>query len=101
MEYKRGICGICPAGCWVEVGTRDGRLVSIEADKGHPLGMICHRGRHAPEIVHSEHRLTYPMRHVGPKGTYKFERITWDEAYDIVVENLNRIKRESGPEAVA
>jgi cysteine desulfurase NifS len=101
MEMKKGICGICPAGCWVEVGVEDGRLVGIEADTGHPLGMICWRGRYAPEIVHSEHRLQHPMRRIGPKGSYDFERITWDEAYDSIVANLNTIKRESGPEAVA
>lgn len=101
VEKRKGICGICPAGCWVEVGVRDGRLVSIEADKGHPLGMICRRGEHAPEIVHSDHRLRYPQRRVGPKGTHEFERISWDEAFETIVANLERIKRESGPEAVS
>ena len=37
----------------------------------------------------------------GPKGTYEFERISWDEAYEIIVNRLNRIKAESGPEATA
>ena len=100
-ERRKGICGICPAGCWVVVGVENGRLVSIEADDGHPLGMMCRRGEHAPEIVHSKHRLPYPQRRIGPKGTYEFERITWDEAYDTIVENLSTIKRESGPEAVS
>jgi cysteine desulfurase NifS len=100
-KKQKGICGICPAGCWVEVGVEDGRLVSIEADKGHPLGMICRRGELSPEIVHSKHRLPYPQRRVGPKGTLNFERISWDEAYDTIVENLDTIKRESGPEAVS
>jgi anaerobic selenocysteine-containing dehydrogenase len=101
ITSRKGICGICPAGCWVEVGIEHGRLVSIEPDYGHPLGMICRRGRHAPEIVYSEHRLAYPMKRVGPKGSHEFTRITWDEAYDEIVANLNRIKTESGPEAAA
>ena len=101
LEWKRGLCGICPAGCWVEVGLRDGRLEDIRPEKGHPLGMICRRGQHAPEIVYSEHRLKYPMKRVGPKGSLEFARISWDEAYDVIVENLNKIKAESGPEAVA
>jgi cysteine desulfurase NifS len=63
--------------------------------------MICRRGQHAPEIIYSNHRLKYPMKRVGPKGTHEFERINWDEAYDIIVENFNKIKKESGPEAVA
>ncbi len=103
VEWKRSICGICPAGCWVEVAlTKDeGKLVDIRADASHPLGMLCQRGKHAPEIIYSDKRLRYPMRRVGPKGTYEFERISWDEAYDTIVENLNTIKAESGPEAVS
>lgn len=100
-HWKPAICGICPAGCWVEVKLEEGRLTDIRADTGHPLGMICRRGEHAAEMIYSEHRLRYPMRRVGPKGTHEFERISWDEAYDLIVENLQRIKRESGPEAVS
>jgi len=58
-------------------------------------------GEHSAEIVYSKDRLRYPMRRKGPKGTYEFERISWDNAYDIIVENLNTIKEESGPEATA
>ncbi|MFQ5558012.1 MAG: aminotransferase class V-fold PLP-dependent enzyme, partial [Acidimicrobiales bacterium] len=63
--------------------------------------MICRRGRHAAEIVHSQHRLTRPMRRIGPKGTYELEPISWDEAYDAIVTRLMAIKQESGPEAAA
>jgi anaerobic selenocysteine-containing dehydrogenase len=101
VAWKRGICGICPAGCWIEADVRDGRLVEIRPDPTHPLGMICRRGRHAAEIVHSGHRLRHPLRRKGPKGSFDFERISWDEAYDVVVGNLEAIKAESGPEAVA
>ena len=87
---RRASAASVPAGCWVEVGVRDGQLVDIRPDTGHPLGMICRRGEHAPEIVHSEHRLRYPLRRTGPKGTHEFERISWDEAYDLIVENLQR-----------
>lgn len=101
IEWRKGLCGICPAGCWVEVGLKNSRLVDIKADSSHTLGMICRRGEHAPEIVYSKHRLRYPMKRVGHKSSYEFERISWDEAYDTIVHNLNRIKGESGPEAVA
>jgi cysteine desulfurase NifS len=63
--------------------------------------MICRRGRHAPEIIYSEHRLRHPMRRKGPKGTHEFERISWDAAYEGIVERLQAIERESGPEAAA
>jgi len=101
LDWKKAICGICPAGCWVQVGMQNGKMVDIRADTGHPLGMICRRGEHAPEIIYSEHRLKHPMKRTGKKGNYDFDRITWDEAYDLIVQNLNKIKEESGPEAVA
>ena len=101
LEWKKGLCGICPAGCWVEVSLKNGRLVDIRQDTNHTLGMICRRGNHAPEIVYSKHRLKYPLKRVGPKGSHKFEPISWDKAYNIIVENLNKIKEQSGPEAVA
>ncbi len=100
-EWRKSLCGICPAGCWVEVALEDGRIVDIRPDKSHSLGTICKLGEHAPQIVYSKDRLRYPLRRKGPKGTYEFERITWDEAYNTIVENLNSIKAESGPEAVA
>jgi len=28
-KWKKGICGICPAGCWVEVLIEDGKLTKI------------------------------------------------------------------------
>ena len=95
LTWKSTICGICPAGCWVRAGMKDGRLVEIEAEKGHPLGMICRRGEHAPEIVYSKNRLQYPMKRTGEKGKAQFERISWGDAYEIIVNNLNKIKNES------
>ena len=101
MAWKKGICGICPAGCWVDVDVEEGRLVGIRPDESHPLGMLCRRGQHAPDIVHADSRLRYPLRRTGPKGTFAFERVSWDEALDAIVTRLQDIKAESGPEAAA
>ena len=40
------------------------------------------------------------MKRVGERGEGKFEVITWDEAADIVYENLNKIIEEDGPQAI-
>ncbi len=100
-NWKRGICGICPAGCWIQAKIENDVLIDIRADEGHPLGIICERGKHAPEIIYSKDRIKYPLKRRGKKGDYNFDRISWDVAYDIIVENLNKIKEESGPEAVS
>jgi cysteine desulfurase NifS len=99
---RRALCGICPAGCWVIVHyDEQGKMASVRADESSPFGIICKLGEHSPEIVYSEHRLLYPQRRKGPKGTYEFERITWQEAFEEIVGKLNTIKEESGPEATS
>jgi anaerobic selenocysteine-containing dehydrogenase len=93
------ICGVCPAGCGVNVHLVDGKIDRMTPIKGHPQGIVCPRGMNAKEIVYSKDRLLYPQRRVGPRGEGKFVRISWDEAYDILVENLQSISRRYGPEA--
>lgn len=100
-EIKDGLCGICPAGCWVRTRFEDGRLAGVEPLPDSPMGMICRIGRHSPEIVYDPDRLRHPLRRTGPKGTYDFERIGWDEALDLLADRLKACKAESGPESTA
>jgi anaerobic selenocysteine-containing dehydrogenase len=94
------ICGICDAGCGVDVHLVDGKITRLTPLKNHPLGIVCPRGTRAAEIVYSKDRVLYPQRRVGARGEGRFERITWDEAYDIWVEKLHEIKAKFGPEAI-
>ncbi|MCP4661464.1 MAG: molybdopterin-dependent oxidoreductase, partial [bacterium] len=100
-EVRDGVCGICPAGCWVRIALKDGRIDAVVPQPDHPLGMICTIGGHSPEIVYDPQRLRVPLRRSGPKGSHEFERISWDEAFETIVERLERIKAEHGPEATA
>jgi cysteine desulfurase NifS len=102
QNEKSGMCGICSAGCGVVVTyDQEGCITAVRADDDSPFGMICRVGEHSPEVIYSKDRILYPMRRNGPKGTYDFKRISWDEAYDEITAKLNRIKKESGPEAAA
>jgi len=102
IKERRALCGICPAGCWVVVTyDAEGRIKEVRADESSPFGVICRLGEHSPEIVYSKDRLLYPMRRRGEKGTYEFERISWDDAYEIIVNRLNKIKDRYGPEAAS
>ena len=99
---KRAICGICSAGCGVIVTyDSEGKISSVRADENSELGIICKLGEHSPEIVYSDDRILHPLKRIGMKGTYEFEPISWDEAYDIIVERMKTIRDESGPEAMA
>ena len=95
-----GICGVCDAGCGVNIHIADGKITRQSMLKGHPSNAICRRGIHANEVIYSEDRLLYPQRRIGKRGEGLFERITWDQAYDIWIDGLEKIKSAFGPEAV-
>ncbi len=99
---RRALCGVCPAGCWVVVRyDGEGRIAEVRADEGSAFGMICKLGEHSAEIVYSEDRIRTPLLRRGAKGTYDFEPVSWDEAYERIVESLNRVKEAHGPEGAA
>ena len=72
IETVKGICGICPGGCGVNIKLVDGRIEKISPIKGHPMGVVCVRGLHAKEIVYSDDRLKYPLRRIGERGDGRF-----------------------------
>jgi anaerobic selenocysteine-containing dehydrogenase len=105
MNSKHGICGLCfhSPGCGVTVHfDGDGRIERLTPDPEAPMGrVLCPIAQSAKEIIYSDQRITHPMKRVGPKGTFEFEKISWDSAYDLIVEKLQETKDRHGPEAVA
>jgi anaerobic selenocysteine-containing dehydrogenase len=63
-------------------------------------GRNCPKAHAAPQWVYSPERLKYPLRRVGKKGEGKFQRITWDEALDIIAKKLKEQKDKYGPESL-
>jgi len=99
---KRGICGLCSAGCWIIAEYDDhGKIVKVSPEKKTPMGYICRIGEHSPDIVYSPDRLLYPMKRKGSRENYDFEKISWHTAYEIIAEKLISIKKKYGPEACA
>jgi anaerobic selenocysteine-containing dehydrogenase len=114
----------CPDSCGVLVtvesitasnGRVQERAVKVEGDPAHPVtrGFLCAKVAQYLERVYSPDRLLYPMRRKSgaPKGRAgyggvkgreadAFERISWDEALDLIAARLNAIAAEFGPESV-
>ena len=103
-ETKLGVCGLCfhSPGCGVKVFFDDeGRLDRLEPDPEAPMGsVLCPIAKRAKEIVYSGHRLQTPLLRTGPKGTHEFAPISWDRAFETIVEKLHELKAEHGPESV-
>ncbi|NTU89232.1 MAG: molybdopterin-dependent oxidoreductase [Actinobacteria bacterium] len=93
----------CHEGCQIIFYTdKDGKLVKTEGDPNSPMtqGRLCMRCLELPELVNHADRLKYPMKRVGERGEDKWERVSWDEAYDIIEEKVRQFQKESGPESI-
>ena len=92
----------CHNGCSVLYYTKDGKVEKIEGDPLSPYnqGRLCMRCLDVVETFYHPDRLKYPLRRVGERGENKWERITWDEAYDDIVEHVHQIWEEYGPESI-
>jgi anaerobic selenocysteine-containing dehydrogenase len=99
-----GFCALCKSRCGSIMVTRDGEFLRQEPNPEHPTGAaLCVKGRAAAELVYSPQRQLYPLRRTRPKTDPDpgWVRISWDEALDRTAEALDRVRRSSGPEAVA
>ena len=76
-------CNQCPAGCGILAYLNGNRLVQILGNPYHPnnKGSICAKGIAGINLVYDPERLLYPMKRIGPRGSGKWTRITWDEVY--------------------
>ncbi|HEY7676265.1 MAG TPA: molybdopterin-dependent oxidoreductase [Candidatus Methylomirabilis sp.] len=99
----KSTCRGCHGGCGVLITVRDNRVLRIEGDPESPVnrGTLCAMGLAYREVVHHPDRLTHPLRRLGPKGSGRWERITWDEALGAIAARLDAVRVESGAEAVA
>ncbi len=104
-DYKilKSACRMCHGGCGVLVHVRNGTVVKIEGDPDSPVsrGKICRKCLAAIDLLYHPKRLTYPMLRKGGRGEGKWNRITWDEAYHIIADNITGLQEKYGPETIA
>ncbi len=103
----------CPDSCGVlvTVDALTGRATKVQGDPAHPVtrGFLCGKVARYLDRVYSPERLLYPMRRKQgvakgplPKGheAEAFERISWDEALELVAQRLKVTAEAWGPESV-
>jgi anaerobic selenocysteine-containing dehydrogenase len=93
----------CPSTCALEVEIVDehtiGRVRGAK-NNDYTAGVICAKVARYAERAHHPDRLLHPLRRVGAKGSGCFERISWDDALDIVAEQFLKSQRRHGCESV-
>jgi anaerobic selenocysteine-containing dehydrogenase len=92
----------CPDTCAMLVTVENGKAVDVKGDPDHPYtaGGLCVKVNNYLDRVYDQSRVLFPMRRTGPKGSGRFERITWDAALDEIAAKFRAIIDEHGPEAI-
>lgn len=102
-----GACSVnCGSRCALRLHVRDDEVYWVETDNtgddtyGNHQVRACLRGRSIRRRINHPDRLNYPMKRVGKRGEGKFERISWDDALDLLTTSLRDVVAKYGNEAV-
>jgi anaerobic selenocysteine-containing dehydrogenase len=93
----------CPSACALDIEVIDGQTIGrVRGSKlqSYTAGVVCAKVARYAERIHHPDRLMYPQFRVGPKGSAKFARISWDDALDEIANRFNQAEREFGAESV-
>ena len=93
-----GACNLCEAICGLETRIQDGKILSIRGDEADPFsrGHICPKAVALKDIYEDPDRLRKPVKRTD-KG---WQEISWDEAFDLVVDRLVDIRSRYGANAI-
>ncbi|NOX33258.1 MAG: molybdopterin-dependent oxidoreductase [Deltaproteobacteria bacterium] len=99
---KRQVSVSCPMDCWdlcrFVVTVEKGQITKFEGDRHHPVtkGFTCKKGRALVQRLYHPERIRHPL--VKKNGT--FVEISYEEVFDIIIENLISIKKNHGTRAI-
>ena len=94
------ICFSCTNHCSVIGWMQDGIVRKIE---GNPLdpntqGNLCSKAQGMISYTYYPERILYPLKRAGKRGEGKWQRISWEEAYDMVASRLKKLRANGTPE---
>ena len=95
------LCNQVPK-CGMKVHIEDGRIVRVEDRENYPAGPLCMKGLASLEEQYHPDRLLHPVRRTTPKGSVDpgWQRVSWDEAYQVIAGRLSEIKAKHGADKV-
>ena len=102
QEEIYSLCFMCSVRCPIKVSVENGQVRFIQGNAHVPgiEGSLCPRGAAAIALVNDSQRLQTPMIRSGPRGSGQWRRVSWDEAYDYISENLKKIADEHGGRSI-
>jgi thiosulfate reductase/polysulfide reductase chain A len=100
--YIPTMCEMCVWRCGLLAKVEEGRVVKLEGNPDHPhsKGKLCPRGQSGLMNTYDPDRVLTPLIRVGKRGEGLFRKASWEEALDLVAQNMLDIKQKYGPEAM-
>lgn len=92
----------CADRCLLKFSVQNGRATWVEGDATQfKTGTCpCVKGLTYVQYMYAPDRILHPMVRIGPKGSGKWRRITWDEAWDILIKKTHEVVDKYGGEAI-
>jgi thiosulfate reductase/polysulfide reductase chain A len=103
LQVIPSYCDLCFWKCGLLAYVKDGGLWKVEGNPKDPLsnGRLCPRGTGGVGSHYDKERLKSPLIRKSERGEEKWVEVTWDEAFDYIVDKMNKMKATYGPEAMA
>lgn len=88
------LCGICVNKCAGFARVENGIVTKLNPNPYFPKSrnMLCPRGNAGIQTLYDPDRLKYPMVRIGQRGDGKYKRVTWDEAYEAILNGTDKFK---------
>lgn len=102
IEVKAVCHRDCPDSCFIDVRVEESKIVCTRGSNENPItqGFLCPRGVGDPSRVYSKYRVLYPYARTHGKPRSGFKRVSWEEAIQLVVEQLRQVISQHGNESV-
>ena len=92
----------CSDNCSILSNIESGKAVSVQGNPDHTFtrGTLCGKVSNYLDRVYSKDRILHPMARVGQKGSSSFERVTWEEALNLIRDKFTEAIERDGSESI-
>lgn len=93
-------CVVCNGSCGALATVKDGVLIKLDGNPDAPpnRGKLCLKGLSSVMMLYDPYRLKAPLIRTNPEkgigADPRWKEISWDEALNIIVERLKKIREE-------
>ena len=97
-RWVNSTCGYCSVGCGMQLGVKNGRVVSVRGNPDHPVnfGKLCPKGLAEHYAIDAEGRAKFPLL----RKNGQLVRVSWDEAIGTMVERFRAVQQRHGTQSL-